>query len=452
MIFFGDDRVTRMVASHIVETDGNGRNVVTADCVGIGKVGPVAVDLMFCTVTVRPPMVAVGSVVAKLFKAGIRALRVCALRRSKEDKAVIADLFEFFVHEFDSLACALCTAERLFKVASVPDREDRLVVKTRITRVGEVIFHPIVPDIIAELFKRRAVLTVVFPHDAEIDKVAVLRHHVAVVKRIVRMAHLLDRLFDVTARAVPASVHKVDTVFGKPLQLPIGRLAQAFVVVADVRFKFRERADRIPALAGMLVAPQPANVNADVVILAFGDLRISRIIVMVDDVADLNVVKPHNGICLGRKAYGDTVKALVVYLNCRFLLTVDVDVGRTGIRVSLNMEVLPNVGTEIVDHVVANVDLAVACDKGDSALSAGSKRNGNAVGLFRKKNHGLKADFSGNRRERTGGRRGFAGFGLALDADKVIAALGFGFRELPIAGDVPHGRRVARIFCNKVFA
>ena len=202
----------------------------------------------------------------------------------------------------------------------------------------------------------------------------------------------------------------------------------------------------------MLVAPQPAYVDADVVILAFGNLRIGRIVVMVDDVADLNVVEPHNGIGLRRKAYGDTVKALGSHRNGGFLLAVDIDVGCSGIRVSFDMEVLPYVGTEIVDHVVADINFAVARFKRNGLFAAGGKRNGSAVGLFRKKDHGLKADFSGNRRERTGGRRGSAGFGLALDADKVIAAFRFGFRELPIAGDVPHGRRVARAFGNEVFA
>ena len=173
---------------------------------------------------------------------------------------------------------------------------------------------------------------------------------------------------------------------------------------------------------------------------------------MVDDVADLNIVKPHNGIGLRRKAYGDTVKALGSRRNGGFLLAVDVDISRSGICVSLNMEVLPYVGAEIIDHVVADVNLAVARFKGNGLFAAGGKRNRSAVGLFRKKNHGLKADFSGNRRERTGGRRGFAGFGLALDADQIIAAFRSGLGKFPVTGDVPHSRRVARIFCNKVLA
>ena len=117
-----------------------------------------------------------------------------------------------------------------------------------------------------------------------------------------------------------------------------------------------------------------------------------------------------------------------------------------------NMEVLPYVGAEIVDHVVADINFAVARFKRNGLFTAGGKRNGSAVGLFRKKNHGFKADLAGNRCERTGSRRGFAALGFALDADKVIAAFGFGFSELPIAGDIPHGRRVACAFGDEVFA
>ena len=80
MVFLGDDRVTRMVASHIIEADRNGRDVVAADCVRVFKVGAVAVDLMFGTVAVSAPMVTVGSVVAKVVEGGIRTLRICTLR------------------------------------------------------------------------------------------------------------------------------------------------------------------------------------------------------------------------------------------------------------------------------------------------------------------------------------------------------------------------------------
>ena len=153
MVFLGDDRIARMVASHIVEADGNGRNVMASGCVGAFKVGAVAVDLMLSAVTVGSPMVTVGRVVAELLYIGIGARGVCALRRSKKDKAVIADLLKLLVHEFNNLARTLCAAEGLFKFAPVPNRENRLVVKTRITRIGEVIFHPIVPDVIAELFE-----------------------------------------------------------------------------------------------------------------------------------------------------------------------------------------------------------------------------------------------------------------------------------------------------------
>ena len=142
-----------MVASHIIEADGNSRNVMAAGCVGAFKVGAVAVDLMLGTVTVGTPMVTVGRVVAEILYTGIGTRGVCALRRSKKDKAVVADLLKLLVHEFNSLARTLCAAEGLFKVVPVPNRENRLVVKTRITRIGEVIFHPIVPDVIAELFE-----------------------------------------------------------------------------------------------------------------------------------------------------------------------------------------------------------------------------------------------------------------------------------------------------------